>query len=145
MSEEEKVKLKILEEFKKQTEGKWVPELIDKTVKDVTSLEVSSYSASATIESLIIRHSFQVSITGYDERFDGLTWGWATPGIGTSIGLVLTKDLDNLLSDTTTFWFYGTPSYLGLYFYSDDNFLGSFQGASLSLVGGTGHGSGQWH
>ncbi|CDL82734.1 VapA/VapB family virulence-associated protein [Xenorhabdus szentirmaii] len=145
MCKDEKINLKILEDFKKNIANKWPPELIDKTVKKVTSLETQNYTALATIESTIIHQFFKVGLTGYPVHFEGSTTGLSTPGFGSSAGLVFTDNLDKLVSDTRSFWFVGNMSYLGMYFYNDDgSWLGQFQGASLSLVIGGGTGRGEW-
>ncbi|MBD2805209.1 VapA/VapB family virulence-associated protein [Xenorhabdus sp. ZM] len=147
MNKEEKVNLKILEDFKKDVEGKWPPELIDKTVKEVTSLKTQNYGAVADIRSVVFHQSIDVKITDLDRVFNGSTeWGISTPGIGGSAGIVFANDLNKLFSETKNFWFAGNTTYLGIYFYSDDgSLLGHFQGAALSFVIGTGNGTGQWN
>ncbi|PHM70257.1 VapA/VapB family virulence-associated protein [Xenorhabdus sp. KJ12.1] len=141
----EKVNLKTIEEFKKQAEGKWEPELIDKTVKEMTSLEIEGYAAFVAVDSSIIRQHFKVGLIDYTEVFNGSSWGFASLGVGSSAGVILTSNLDKLFSDTTNFWFFGATDYLTLSFYSaDGSFLGTFQGAALSMVAGGGYGSGSW-
>ncbi|WP_446471036.1 VapA/VapB family virulence-associated protein [Xenorhabdus stockiae] len=139
------IRSEIIEEFRKQAEGKWEPELIDKTVKEMTSLEIQGCAALLTVKSFIIRQHFKVALVDYKEVFDGDSWGLSSASIGSSAGIVFTSNLDKLFSDTTNFWFFGAGDYLTMSFYSEDgSFLGTFQGAALSMIVGGGYGSGNW-
>jgi hypothetical protein len=57
---------------------------------------------------------------------------------------VYTDDLQRLYRETTRFEFQGTPVYLSILFFNDNNLLGHFQAGAISTVTGIGGGGGNW-
>ena len=60
-------------------------------------------------------------------------------------GDVYTSDLSKMLSETKTFQINATPVYVNVNFFDgSSNLLGNFQSGAVSVVVGTGGGTGTW-
>lgn len=104
----------------------------------------TTYPATGSIASMVIYEKVQVTVTG-GKTFDGSAWGVSFPGGGALFGDVYTDDINRLYNSTSSFVVTATPVYTAVYFYDDNgNYLGSFQAGSVSIVTGTGKGSGSW-
>ncbi|PHM30987.1 VapA/VapB family virulence-associated protein [Xenorhabdus innexi] len=145
MSEENKVNIKTIEDLKKHTKGKWAPDLIDKVVKEITSLGIETYNATTEVHSSISSLHFDVSLDDDDKVFKGDSRGLTFSSVGISVGTIFTNNLAKLYSDTTVFYFTGFPKYLTLYFFDKHHSLcGRFRGTPLSFVPDFGCGAGLW-
>ncbi|MEX0447249.1 VapA/VapB family virulence-associated protein [Xenorhabdus sp. SGI246] len=145
---ENAIDLKIIEDLKKDMEGKLEPSIIDDIVEKIFVQENErnvSLGAVGTVESLAFYIRFDIIINSDKKHFQGNAGGWTSPGIGSVLGYVYTDDLDKLYSDTTSFIFQATPLTLFIWFFSlHREVLGQFSGGALSLVSGIGSGSGSW-
>ncbi|PHM58993.1 VapA/VapB family virulence-associated protein [Xenorhabdus sp. KK7.4] len=139
------IRLKMIEDVKKYTEGKLEAELIDKTIKEITSLGIEGYQATVSYVGKFIKQIFNIVVEDHHEVFRGESWGISSIGVGASEGWIWTDNLDKLFSDTTHFKFVGNSLVLGITFQSADlSPLGVFTGLGISLVTGIGSGSGNW-
>jgi hypothetical protein len=106
----------------------------------------TSFSANGSVVSLVFYLQFQVSVTSPGGKtFNGKAGGLSSPGGGALFGTIYTDDINRLYSDTASFAFTATPVYLAIYFFDgNSNALGSFQAGAVSIVTGTGGGTGSW-
>ncbi|WP_426577058.1 VapA/VapB family virulence-associated protein [Xenorhabdus stockiae] len=136
--------IKFIESFKRNMEGKLEPSLIDDAVKKMLSWK-HSYAAIGVIESVVFYIRFDLSIIIDRKHFGGNSGGLATPGIGSTAGLVMTDDLETLYSDTVSFYFESNDINLNLQFLNSNNqLIGIYTGGAVSIVSGFGGGTGSW-
>lgn len=78
--------------------------------------------------------------------FNGEAGGISVPGAGAFFGdLFITTTVEELFDRTVSFAFVSTPVYLNIMFFDNDNrLLGHLQSGGVSIVTGTGGGSGKW-
>lgn len=110
---------------------------------------ISSFSAQCDVASMLFYFKFQVVTTSSEivkHTFNGNAGGIAIPGGGVYFGdIYLNNTVDNLFANTVSFAFTATPVYLAVMFFdSSSNLLGHFQSGGVSVVSGTGGGSGSW-
>ncbi len=123
--------------------GKLEPAKLD-AARAAVLAPATAYPATGSVASLIFYLKFQINISG-GKSFNGNAGGASTPGGGFLAGDVYTDDINRLYAKTVSFFFTATPVYTALYFYdSDSNLLGHFQGGAVSIITGTGGGSGSW-
>ncbi len=112
---------------------------------DLAAAATTAYPANGSIASLILYTKCQCVIKNGGKTFNGSTWGVAFPGGGALFGDVYTDDINKMYSKTSSFALAATPVYTSFIFMDDSgNALGSFQAGSVSIVTGTGGGSGHW-
>jgi hypothetical protein len=133
----------LAEEVKNVLAGTLATEQIDAIAESVASMQ-TAYPATGSVASMIFYLRFQVNVTG-GKSFNGNGGGIASPGGGANFGHVYTDDINRLYSSTKSFAFTSTPVYFAIYFFDGDhNALGSYQAGAVSIVTGTGGGTGSW-
>jgi hypothetical protein len=133
----------IANDFSENAKGKLPDQVIDAAVTALKAAE-TAYPANGSVASMIFYLRFGVTISG-GESFQGDAGGLSTPGGGALFGDVYTDNLARLYSDTRSFQFTATPVYTSLLFFDgSSNLLGHFQAGAVSIVTGTGGGSGRW-
>jgi len=104
----------------------------------------TSYPATGSIASLLFGMHLTCTITGGKE-FSGWSGGIATPGGGWADGDVYTDNINELYQYTTQYSFVATAVYLNIIWYNAQNqVLGNFESGTVSIVAGTGAGTGSW-
>lgn len=141
-------------DFKEHFTGKLSEDAVRRTVESLEGITESqlkaatSHGANGSLASLIFYVKAQCNIYG-GKSFNGSAWGVSFPGGGALFGDVYLTSaaptLDQLYSKTSSFTFTATPVYTAFYFFdSKETLLGHFQAGSVSIVTGTGGGSGRW-
>ncbi|MEQ8910136.1 MAG: VapA/VapB family virulence-associated protein [Vicingaceae bacterium] len=146
MSKEKAIKPELLAHDLRNTLGDNVePKKMEAMMAELESEGMDAYPAKGNIVSLVFYTKIQVYLDQGGPSFEGHAGGVNTPGAGATFGHVYTKDLDRLRRDTGSFTYTSTPVYFAVYFFDrDQNLLGSFQAGAVSIVTGTGGGSGSW-
>ncbi len=133
----------IAEGFKASLEGKMPADQLQ-SVTTAISTAATGYAANGSIASLLFYMQVQVVIKG-GKTFDGKAGGIGFPGGGALFGTVYTDDINRLYANTKSFAFQATPVYFAVEFFDgNSNYLGTFQSGAVSIVTGTGGGSGHW-
>lgn len=113
-------------------------------ISESVAAATTGYPANGSIVSLIFYFRFQVNVVG-GKSFNGDAGGIGGPGGGALFGTVYTDDINRLYSSTTSFAFTSTPPYFAMYFFDgNSNPLGTFQAGAVSIVTGSGGGTGSW-
>jgi hypothetical protein len=137
-------KVNLVDDFTALVQGKMDKNKVAAAAKALTA-DVTAYPATGSVASLIFYLKFQVIVKNGGKTFDGNAGGVATPGGGALFGDVYTDDINALYSNTVSFAFTATPVYTALYFFdSNHNLLGHFQAGAVSIISGTGGGTGKW-
>ncbi len=129
--------------FKASVEGKMPA---DQLQSATTAMQAAAtgYAANGSIASLLFYMQVQVQIKG-GKTFDGKAGGIGFPGGGALFGTVYTDNINALYANTKSFAFQATPVYFAVEFFDGNhNYLGTFQAGAVSIVTGTGGGSGHW-
>jgi hypothetical protein len=133
----------IANDFSESARGKLPDHAIEAAVNTLKAAE-TAYAAHGSVASMIFYLRFGVTVNG-GKNFQGDAGGLASPGGGALFGDVYTDNLARLYSDTRSFQFTATPVYTSLLFFDgSSNLLGHFQAGAVSIVTGTGGGSGRW-
>ena len=137
----------LADDFEKGFSGSLPEEQLNGVVaslRQVTGAQVeaaSTYPATASISALRV----QCTITG-GETFNSSHGGIPGPGDLTGyVSLAGATSLDDLYSRTTGYLFTLTAVYAAIYFLdANGSLLAFFQAGAVSVVPGTGGGSGKW-
>lgn len=114
-------------------------------LENAIAATATKYPAGGYVWSALIYTGWAAAIYGSHRAFKGRAWGIAVPGGGTLFGEIYSDDLDRLYRDTKSFTFTAAAAYTAIYFFDENSqYLGSFQGGSISNVIGTGGGSGEF-
>jgi hypothetical protein len=129
--------------FKASVEGKMPADQLQSATTAMATA-ATGYAANGSIASLLFYMQVQVTIKG-GKTFDGKAGGIGLPGGGALFGTVYTDDINRLYANTKSFAFQATPVYFAVEFFDgSSNYLGTFQAGAVSIVTGTGGGSGHW-
>ncbi|MDC9606880.1 VapA/VapB family virulence-associated protein [Xenorhabdus griffiniae] len=143
--EHNEIKLKIIEDFKRDAKGKLEPDIIGEAVKKIASPKSEKYYATGDAQSFIFFIMFSLETDIDKKSFSGKAGGLTSAGFAWMEGYIYTDDLGKLYSDTVSFEFNSTFAYLSLLFFdSHSHLLGHFQSAAISTISGIGGGSGSW-
>jgi hypothetical protein len=133
----------IAKDFRDDMQGKLDDDKIEAAAAKLAAT-TTAYPANGSVASFIFYLRFRVDVSG-GKSFQGDAGGITTPGGGALFGDVYTDDINRLYSDTHSFQFTATPVYTALLFFdSHSNLLGHFQAGAVSIVAGTGGGTGGW-
>jgi Rhodococcus equi virulence-associated protein len=132
-------------DFQTATTGKLEDDKIAAAVAALNAQSATTgYPANADVASALFYLRFECKVKG-GKKFEGNAGGLASVGGGVSAGALFTDNLDKVYRDTKSFMYLGNNFYFSLYFFDrGSNLLGTFQGAALSFVAGTGGGTGSW-
>ncbi len=136
----------VANDFVNEWEGKLDPQKLDELVNSIqASPATEAYAADGSVVSTIFYLQFELHLWSNGKTFNGKAFGWTSPGSGALWGTFYTDDIDRLMRDTKTFAVQSTAMYTAIQFIdSHDDYLGTFQGGSLSTVVGACGGSGGW-
>jgi Rhodococcus equi virulence-associated protein len=143
---EKQMQEQIVADYRTNFKGKTDDAQLEKNIKFLQD-DLSSYPATADIISYIVYATLTVQLTNMPSpnTLNGKAGGLFTPGRGLPLGWIVTSDLPGLLQNTTNFYIGSVASYFTVVFFdSNHNSLGSFQGAGPTTVFGTGGGTGTW-
>lgn len=99
--------------------------------------------ATGSIVSVIFYVKFQIKCEGFE--FNGQGGGLSSPGAGALFGDLYITEPD-IYRDTVSFAYVSTPVYCAVMFFdSSSKLLGHLQSGAVSVILGTGGGSGTWN
>ncbi|MBE8597522.1 VapA/VapB family virulence-associated protein [Xenorhabdus sp. BG5] len=143
--EHNKIKFKIIEDFKRDAKGKLEPDIIGEAVKKIASPRNDKYFATGDVQSIVFFLLFSLETDIDKKSFSGKAGGLTSAGFAWMEGYIYTDDLGKLYSDTVSFEFNATLAYFSLLFFdSHSHLLGHFQSAAISTIVGVGGGKGSW-
>lgn len=135
----------IAHDFATSVHEKLDDKIIDETSKFLLNLDSTpSYQCNGSVIGVVFYFHFSGNVTN-GKTFTGNAGGIGSIGAGALMGDIYTNDLPGLYANTVSFQFTGTPVYFSIIFFDkNSNALGTWQCGAVSIVIGTGGGSGSF-
>ena len=137
----------IAHDFATAYHGKMSQNQIDSAVASILSAQSKYPISNGSIIGGIfyVRLTCDITVNGKNHAFIGNGGGLFTPGGGAVLGDVYTDDATRLVTSTVSFQINATPAYVNVNFFDgSSHLLGNLQAGAVSIVTGTGGGTGTW-